>query len=392
MIADNPSGRPVLLPALAAMTWLQALVALALFAPGAVAPAAGLDVFGLSIFSTAVFAVGVFTSFWAGGLIARIGSLRMASLCAAAVAVSMAFAAHGSGPALLVAGLCLGFAFGPETPASTSLLGKLVTDERRSLIFSVRQTGNQIGAVLGSLALPVIAIWLAPQWSYAAVGVCAICGIAVFEWLRPGYEGLSQPPRQLGMRARLALVSSDRRLAALAVTSMPFSGMQLALNTYFVTLGVRELELSPLEAGVALACAQAGGLFGRLGWGFLAMRIDAARLILISLGLGMTFCAAAFGIFGGSLGKAGQYALAAAFGLTASGWNGVFLAEVARLAPQDRIGETTGAILTASYAGLLLAPIFFLAIESLAGLAGAFVCLAILAFCGTMVLIWGEEP
>ena len=391
MIADHPEGRPALLPALAAMTWLQALVALALFAPGAVAPTANLDVSRLSIFSTAVFAVGVLTSFWAGGLITHIGSLRMASLCAAAVAASMAFAALGSSSALLAAGLCLGFAFGPETPASTALLGKLVTDERRALVFSMRQTGNQIGAVIGSLALPAIAIRLAPQWSYAAVGACAIDGIVVFEWLRPDYAGLTQAPRQLGMRARLALATSDRRIAALAVASMPFSGMQLALNTYFVTLGARELGLSHLEAGAALACAQGGGLLGRLGWGFLAMRIGAPRLILVGLGLGMTLCAATFGFFGDVLGKAGQYALAAAFGLTASGWNGVFLAEVARLAPQDRIGETTGAVLTASYAGLLVTPVLIAVVESFSDLAGAFVGLAILAFCGTAVLTWGDE-
>jgi len=246
MIHAPLAGRPALLPALAAMTWLQALVALALFAPGAVAPSAHLDIPSLSMFSTAVFAVGVVTSFWTGSLINRIGSLRMASLCAGAVVASMALAALGTGPALLVAGLCLGLAFGPETPASTALLGKLVTDERRPLVFSVRQTGNQIGAVCGSLALPAIAIWLAPQWSYATVGVCAVGGIILFEWLRPRYEGLAQAPPQLGMRARLALVSSDRRIAALAAASMPFSGMQLALNTYFVTLGVRDLGLSHL--------------------------------------------------------------------------------------------------------------------------------------------------
>lgn len=390
MIYAPAVDRPALLPALAAMTWLQALVALALFAPGAVAPSAHLDIRSLSMFSTAVFAVGVLASFWTGGLINRIGSLRMASLCAAAVAASMALAALGSDSALLVAGLCLGLAFGPETPASTALLGKLATDERRPLVFSVRQTGNQIGAVFGSLMLPAIAIWFAPQWSYAMVGACAICGIILFEWLRPRYEGLTQTPPQLGMRARLALVSSDRRIAALAAASMPFSGMQLALNTYFVTLGVRELGLSHIEAGAGLACAQAGGLLGRLGWGFLAMRTGSARLVLISLGLGMAVCAASFGFWGNVLGKSGQYVLAVAFGLTASGWNGIFLAEVARLAPQDRIGETTGAVLTASYAGLLVTPVLISTIESFAGLSGAFVSLAILAFCGTAALIWGD--
>ena len=387
MIHAPAAGQPALLPALAAMTWLQALVALALFAPGAVAPSAHLDILSLSMFSTAVFAVGVVTSFLAGGLINHIGSLRMASLCAGAVVASMALAAFGSGPTLLLAGLCLGLAFGPETPSSTALLGRLVTDERRPLVFSIRQTGNQIGAICGSLALPAIAVWLAPQWSYATVGACAVGGIIVFEWLRPRYEGLTQAPPQLGMRARLALVSADRRLAALAAASMPFSGMQLALNTYFVTLGVRELGLSHLEAGAALACAQAGGLLGRLGWGFLAMRINSARLVLISLGLGMTLCAAVFGLWGGMLGKSAQYGLAAVFGLTASGWNGVFLAEVARLAPQDRIGETTGAVLTASYAGLLATPVLISIIETFVGLAGAFAGLAIFAFGGTAALV-----
>jgi hypothetical protein len=391
MIDHHTTGRPALLPALAAMTWLQALVALALFAPGAVAPTAHLDVSSLSIFSTAVFAVGVFTSFWGGGVIARLGSFRTASLCAAAVAASMALATSGSGIALLAAGLSLGLAFGPETPASAALLGRLVTAERRAFVFSVRQTGNQIGAVCGSLALPAIAIWLAPQWSYAAVGICAIGGIMLFEWLRPGYADLAPAPLQLGMRARLVLVSSNRCLAALAAASMPFSGMQLALNTYFITLGVRELGLSHLEAGAALACAQAGGLAGRLGWGFLAMRLDAARSVLVCLGLGMTMCAAMFGLYGDVSGKTWQYALAAAFGLTASGWNGVFLAEVARLAPQGRIGETTGAVLTASYAGLLVTPVLISAVESVAGISGAFVSLAILTFCGTIALIWGGK-
>lgn len=120
------------------------------------------------------------------------------------------------------------------------------------------------------------------------------------------------------------------------------------------------------------------------------MRINSARSVLIGLGLGMAACAAMFGFWGVMLDKSGQYALAAAFGLTASGWNGVFLAEVARLAPQDRIGETTGAVLTASYAGLLATPLVISAIEAFAGLAGAFIGLAILAFGGTALLIRGN--
>ena len=54
MIYASTLDRPALLPALATMMWLQALVAFALFAPGAVAPSTHLDIRGISTFSTAV--------------------------------------------------------------------------------------------------------------------------------------------------------------------------------------------------------------------------------------------------------------------------------------------------------------------------------------------------
>ena len=391
MVDANLAARPApaLLPALGAMTWLQALVALALFAPGMVAPRAHIEVWQLSMFSCAVFAVGIPASFWGGGFIAWMGSLRIASLCAVAIVASMALASFGSTAGLLAAGLCLGLAFGPETPASAALLARLVTAERRAFVFSVRQTGNQIGAVCGSLALPAIAIVFGPAWCYAAVAASALIAIALFEWLRPTYAGKIAPPPQLDLRARLALVTTDRRIAMLALASMPFSAMQVSLNTVFVTLGTRELGLSHVEAGMALACAQGGGLVGRLGWGLVAMRLNASRMVLVVIGLGMTFCAALLGLDGASLGRSWQFAVATLFGLTASGWNGVFVAEIARLAPQDRIGETTGAVLTASYAGLLAAPALVSILDGAASLGAAFFALGCLALCATLALIWG---
>ena len=48
--------------------------------------------------------------------------------------------------------------------------------------------------------------------------------------------------------------------------------------------------------------------------------------------------------------------LALSLGITASGWNGIFLAEVARLAPSGRVAEATAAVLMTSYTGLLAGP------------------------------------
>ncbi|GEM_PF-3858150 len=50
------------------------------------------------------------------------------------------------------------------------------------------------------------------------------------------------------------------------------------------------------------------------------------------------------------------YALAAALGLCASGWNGVFFAEVARAVPAAALGSVTGRALTITFAGVVVGP------------------------------------
>ena len=68
--------------------------------------------------------------------------------------------------------------------------------------------------------------------------------------------------------------------------------------------------------------------------------------------------------------------LAFLFGLTASGWNGIFLAEVARTAPVGRVAEATGSVLVASYAGLLAAPLVISVAAWLGGMRLAYLVLA----------------
>jgi MFS family permease len=371
---------PSLGPALAAMTGTQALVALALFAPGVLAPRLGLSVGDVSRFAATVFAVGMATSFYGGRLADRFGACRVAAFCAFAVAAGMLCAATSSStPVLIAAGVLVGLAFGPETPASSNLLGRLARPEQRPLIFSVRQTGNQIGAVVGSLTLPVIA-GIAPELGYLLIAALAVAAMLMLLWLSKRYDLLTTAvgtPAPRGVRPSFA--DLDRRLVALATLSVAFSAMQLALNAYFVTHGVTALQLNHVTAGILLAVAQVGGLVGRLLWGQVATTWASPGSVLAGLGIGMSISAITVALLASALPTPALYVLAFAFGLTASGWNGVFLAEVARLAPAGRVAETTGAVLTASYGGLLLAPLVIavLSPQGTLGLSYAVIALAV---------------
>jgi hypothetical protein len=56
------------------------------------------------------------------------------------------------------------------------------------------------------------------------------------------------------------------------------------------------------------------------------------------------------------------FAFAIAFGATAVGWNGVFLAEIARLAPPGRISDATGGSAFFTFLGVVATPPLFHAV------------------------------
>ena len=79
--------------------------------------------------------------------------------------------------------------------------------------------------------------------------------------------------------------------------------------------------------------------------------------------------------------------VAFAFGVTASGWNGVFLAEVARLAPEGRVGEATGAVLMFGFAGLIVGPLVMAGVAAVANLGVAYGLLGLSTLVGTLALM-----
>jgi hypothetical protein len=80
-------------------------------------------------------------------------------------------------------------------------------------------------------------------------------------------------------------------------------------------------------------------------------------------------------------------ALLAAFGATAVGWNGVYLATVARLVPQPQAGMATAGTLFFTFLGVVIGPSAFGSLAgALGGLATAFALLALPLALGLWVL------
>ena len=377
--------------AVAMMAMLQALVALAIFSVAVTAPGTGVTLEAVGLFQGVLFAVGALMSLLSGKLCARFGPIRVAQGCTLAVAAGallLGWAATGelSLRWLLGAAVLFGLGFGPETPASSAFLGPLTPPARRPFVFSIRQTGNQIGALFGSLVLPGIAIVAAG----AAFGLVAALAFVVFLLLATlrRFEPAAPPAGTATVRLSDGWhrVRANRGLSLLVLPVVAFSAMQACLNSFLAIHAAQAWQMTPVQAGVLVAAAQGGGLIGRLAWGALASRFSSARLWLGWIGIGMSLCALLVALAGPKMDAAALFALAVAFGLTASGWNGVFLAEVARLSPGHE-AATTGTLLTLGYAGLVVGPLAFPLLVSPAMPGGAFLALAGAALIGSLSLL-----
>ena len=375
-------------PALIAMTALQMLIACAMFAPGVMAPRIGIDPVTLGLYATAPCVVGFLITFAGGMLAGRYGSFRVATVCSVAVFAAMGIAAwSGASATLILAGVILGFAYGPETPASSTMLFRITPPAKRPLVFSLRQTGNQSGAIIGSLTLPALAA-SDPLHGYVAIMGLALLAIVAFESLRPTYDPLVRGAAStIRLRDALKVLVAQPEMRKLAIASLPFSALQIALNTFLVTYAVGRLGLSLIAAGVLLATAQAGGLAGRLLFGLVATRFLPAWTTVVALGFAMSLAAAVMALASPSWSWPLLLGVAFAFGVTASGWNGVFLAEVARLAPKGRVGEATGAVLMFGFAGLVLGPLVMAGVAAVVNLSVAYALLGLSTLIGTLVLM-----
>jgi len=390
--------RSTLFP-LAATLAVQALVAMAVVTVPVLAPelagATGLPAGYIGIFIAVVYAASMAASLVSGTLIQRYGAIGLSQACLVTCAAGLACTATGT-PILLVAGaLLIGAGYGPVTPASSHILARSTPPNRLALVFSVKQTGVPLGGALAGAVVPALVLWVGWQSAALAVGAACIATLAAAQPLRAVLDADRDPARRLavaGLARTLRYTLGDPRLRRLAISTFFFASLQLCLVTFLVTHLTLNLGLTLVEAGLMLTAAQAGGVFARVAWGVLADRWGRPMVLLGIIAIAMGLAALATAQFTPQWPRIAIAAVCVAFGATAIGWNGVYLAQVARLAPPGRAGEATGGSLVFTFGGVLFGPpAFAFLVEGGVSYAAAFVALALPAVACGLWLLWRDR-
>ncbi len=355
---------------------IQAMVSLALLAvpvmATVVAQALGVSATLVGVFVAIAYVGAIMASLASGSAVARFGAIRVSQAGLLLCAAGLVLCALPSLPALAVGAFLVGLGYGPITPASSHLLALTTPAHRMSLVFSVKQTGVPLGGMLAGAIVPGLVLLGGWQAALLAVaGANLLCALAS-QPLRPGLDADRKPGRALAfgnLLQPLRLVVSQRVLARLAAFSFVFSAMQLSLSTYLVTYLNVALDYGLVKAGLALSVAQAGGIVGRVAWGYVSDRWLGARRALALLAALMALSTLATALLNAQVPPVLVFTLLIVFGASAIGWNGVYLAEVARRAPPGMASMATGGTLAVTFFGTVLGPTLF---GALAGWAGGY--------------------
>lgn len=375
-------------------TTVQVLLTMGTLILPAIAPeaAAALDVpagwIGLQV--SLMYAAATVMSLFSGRLVRRYGAARTTQASLVLLACGSLLAAVPSVASVALGSVFLGLSYGAPAPAAAHVLSRFTPVARRNLLFSLKQTGVPLGGVLAGFVAPPLASafdWRAPLVLTAISGVLFA---AFFVVLAPRWDDDRDPsfPLAGAVLASFRLLLGDRVICYLAGVGLLLAAVQLCLVSFLVVLLVEDYGFTIITAGIALALVQVGGVLGRVTWGFTADVLRDGLLTLLVVALISASLAFTLTTLPQTTPPWIVVALLVGMGATAIGWNGVFLAETARVAPSGRVSESTGALLSMSYLGIFIGPSSFTALAPmLGGYRAGFVLLAAVSAAAGVLLV-----
>ncbi|WP_075214276.1 MFS transporter [Mongoliimonas terrestris] len=336
-----------------------------------------------------IYTSGLVASALAGTFVLRHGPLAIEHLVIATFVVGFLGLAGGTIPSIILGSVAIGIGYGLNNPASSHILNAVTPRHQRNLVYSVKQAGVPVGAVVASLAFPPLAQAIGWRTAFlvAALVPLAVAGALFLRRSTIPFERDRTARFGGGAAEAQRLVWSRPALRTLAILGFLMSAVQLSLSAFTVTMLVHDAGWSLIAAGSVAAAMQVGGALGRVFWGVVADRTGAGFLVLALVGfisgvLGLA--AVAIGSYPASV----QVAILVVLGTTSIGWNGVLLAETARASPPGLVGPVTGGVLVYIFLGVVVGPASFSALTGVTGsFATAFGVMGALSLAGTAVAL-----
>lgn len=381
LLVQSASSASIIAPTVAAPLLLASLGASTVF---------------VGIYVALVYLAAMVSSQWGAALVRRYGPIRTSGISLGLSIVGLLLIAVPDAWAALAGALLLGSGYGPITPSSSEMLARTTPPSRLALVFSVKQTGVPLGGVIAGLVVPPVIAISDARWAMVTVAAICVAGVALAELLRRELDAHRDPQAPLPTWSRmlvpLRFVWSHAVLRRLALCTLVFSIVQLAVSSYTVSYLHDDLAWTLVAAGAALSIAQVAAVAGRVLWGVVADRWSGgARMTLFWLAVAMAAASLAMPWLTPTMPHAWVLVLLSIFSATGIGWNGVYLGTVARVVPHDQAAMATAGSLFFTYFGVVIGSPLFGAASGLFGRIGPAYALLALPLAWTLWALWRSD-
>ncbi len=339
-----------------------------------------------------------------GGFILRLGPLRVSQLALVMMACSLLLLASAQLWLYPLAAILLG-ASAVSTPASSHILARVCPPRLAPLIFSIKQTGVPVGALIGGLMIPfflgltIYSTTFDRTFSIGPFGAALLTAMIVFivagllQPVRGYFDAERKPELKItfgNMRATMNIVLKNPALRDIAFAAFAFGGLQSLFAGFFFLFLIDRLDHSEVEVGSVFAISSVTAIVARILWGWLGGRLVAPLRILGAIGLFGGLAAILMAGFDATSSIFEITAVAILYNITALSWHGLVLAETARLAPEGQVGGVTGGLLSFTSMAMLIYPaVYGLLLAYTDSYKIGFALAAVPAFAACLVFIAG---
>jgi len=330
-----------------------------------------------------------------GALLPRIGPLRLLQLGLLLAAAGAALVLPANWSLLLLGALLFGIGYGPQPPATSDILARHAPPERRSLAFSIKQSGVPAGNALAGIMIPAVALAFDWRIAIALAILIVIASMLLVQPARAALDAERDPARPIPLRRMFspAILAEPVRALRLSRSLLPvtfagfcFASSQSSFFSFFVAYLSVDLNAPLAQAGLAYAILQLMGAGGRIACGAIADRTSGIATLIV-----LAFASALALLLTAGMDATWRWPIVLAVGgfagVAAVSWNGVYLAEVARLVPRERVGEATSGSTFFTFIGYAVGPAAFAQLVERSGSYDlAFACMAALPLLGAVAL------
>ena len=305
------------------------------------------------------------SSIWqlsSGGFIIRYGPIRMSQFSLVIIGIGLIMGVAGNLWVFAAAAALMGMGASFSTPSSSHLLARYSPPRYAPLIFSIKQTGVPVGGLLAGTMVPILLVIVGWQGAFMVTGAFCIVFAVMLQPVRDRFDVDRKPDHHLKpveIWNNLHQVWHRRELRDLALAMFCFVGLQGLFGSYFVTIVSQHLGKPLTVANHVFSLAMSAAIFARILWGWVGSRLIPARILLGILALVMVIASVGTGFYDRSWSILMIAVVAVLYCISAIGWHGLLLSEIARLAPKDNIGGTTGAVLAFGGSGMMSYPVIY---------------------------------